>query len=61
MPIPNTDCTDYYDLNANNRELKDLGSGFPLYFQFMEYLSYQMLILTIIYFIPTFSYINEFF
>ena len=50
MPIPKDE--DKFPTNAKNTDLGNLGPGFPLYYEFMKYLCYLMLYLTITYFIP---------
>ena len=37
---------------AENTDLGDLGPGFPLYFEFMKYLCFLMLYLSVTYFLP---------
>ena len=50
MPIPSKG--DFYKLCVNNTELGSLGPGFPLFFEFIKYVSYLMLLLTIVFFVP---------
>jgi hypothetical protein len=50
MPYVTDD--DRFSLCTENTNLGELGPGFPLFFQFMKYISGLMVGLTIVYFIP---------
>ena len=50
--MPYVEDDKMYPLCEPNESLGELGSGFPLFFEFIKYMGYFMLVLTIIYFIP---------
>ena len=50
MTFPTED--NLYSICADNIDLGELGPGFPLFFEFVKYLCYLMLVLTIVYFLP---------
>lgn len=50
MPYP--EDHDFFELCCSNQELGSIGAGYPLLFEFMKAIGFQMLILTIIYFLP---------
>ena len=41
-----------YGICEPNHTLGDMGPGFPLFFEFIKYLGYLMLALTLVYFLP---------
>ena len=50
MPFPTEE--NYYPLCADNKELWETGEGFPMFFEFIKYLIYLMIFLSIVYFLP---------
>jgi drug/metabolite transporter superfamily protein YnfA len=50
LPIPTEE--QMYPICVANKELGDLGPGFPLFFIFMKYLAVYLFILTLIFFLP---------
>jgi hypothetical protein len=50
--LPLADVTHKYPLCVENYELGQLGTGFPLFFDFIKYMNYTLFLLSVIYFIP---------
>ena len=50
MPIPSDEA--FYSVCDSNEKLGELGPGFPLFFEFIKYVTYLLLILCIVYFLP---------
>lgn len=50
MPFP--EDKNYYPICAGNAELWATGQGLPMFFEFIKYLIYLMIFLSIIYFLP---------
>ena len=50
MPFPEE--SNYYPICAENAELWETGEGFPMFFEFIKYLIYLMIFLSLVYFLP---------
>jgi len=50
MPFPEEEH--YYGVCTDNKDLGDMGPGYPLMFEFMKMVGGLMFILSIIYFVP---------
>lgn len=50
--LPVGDETQIYSLCVGNDDLGELGTGFPLFLEFVKYMNYTMFLLSCIYFIP---------
>jgi len=48
--VPDDDAK--YSICVKNRELGVLGTGFPLFFEFVKYMNCMMFLLSLIYFVP---------
>ena len=57
--MPYVEDDQMYGICEPNHTLGDLGPGFPLFFEFIKYMGYLMLALTLIYFLPCVSLIAK--
>jgi hypothetical protein len=53
MPFPKEGGEELFSICCSNSELGSMGAGYPLFFELIKHIGILMLILTIIFFLPS--------